>query len=130
MRSRVRISTSPPTLHETAEEEASYYCDIIEINDWRIFYIVRMVSPELTAVLRSRGLSSYIVHGPYSREIGIVICYEGDEHELMYCGIDYLGRVRCEPAVNEALWHVANVATALSADHRLERDLRGIFGVG
>lgn len=121
MKARIRISTSPPSEYNFPEDDASYYCDILENENWASFSIVASQADALKDRLKKHGLIGYVVRGALDKELGVVICYEDDIEDLMYCGIDYFGNARCEPAVNEALWHVANAGISLPNGCRIER---------
>lgn len=126
---RVRVSTSPPNFHQGDDTEASHYVDLLEIDDWRTYSIVTKLPNSLRLKLNNYVNFGYMIHGYSNRQIGIAVLYHNKDEGMMYCGIDYLGNVRSEPAANEALWHVANVSYTLPYGYRLSRDLKGIFGV-
>ena len=119
MKLPIRISTSPPSFGDVAPGEASYYCDLIETDDWQAFAVVHEIDGETRDMLRRPGTIGYLVRIHGDREIGLLFCHEDGEEWIMYRAVDHLGHVSLEPAANEALWRCANAAAELPFGHRL-----------
>jgi len=111
MKAIIRISTSPPNDWGGDAGEASYYCDLCQVDDWRASPILdRMPEAARDEALRG-GVAGYLVAGVHQEgEVGLLICVEDAVEGLMFLGVDRDGRTSRQPAANEALWDAANGA--------------------
>lgn len=121
MKLPIRISTSPPSLGDVTPEEASYYCDLIEIGDWRTYAVVEALDGATRDLLGQPSTIAYVVRTYGDREIGLLFCHEDAEDWVLYRAVDPHGHVSREPAANEALWRCANAAAELPFGYRLAR---------
>lgn len=122
----LRISTSPPNDWDGDADEASHYCDIREVDDWRSSPVLaRVPEPVRDGLLRS-GLAGYAVAAVYAdRGIGLLVCVDDEQDGVAYVGIDRHGRTSRQPAANEAFWHAANAAMGRGTDRDQADDLDG-----
>ena len=125
MATPLRISTAPPSFALVGAYEMSHYCDIREITRWTSLRVVRDLPGDAGAIPLLTSAVGYLVTrafgGVTETEIGALLGYENDLGEMLYLGIDHLGRHYLEPAANEALWGVANAARGLPGGNRLAR---------
>ena len=116
-----RISTAPPSFSPTAEDDMSFYCDLVEVEDRAAYAIPKGAPAEVVEAISRPGTIAYSVWVGNNREVGLLFCHEDGEEELMYCGFDPFGTITREPAANEALWTIANSTKDLPSGYRLPR---------
>ncbi len=116
-----RISTAPPSFSPTADEDMSFYCDLIEVDDRAAYALPKGAPADILEAISNPETIVYSVWIGNDREVGLLLCREDEEEELMYCGIDSRGTVTREPAANEALWTIANVTLDFPSGYRFPR---------
>lgn len=114
----IRLSTSPPDAWNGDPQEASYYCDLHGLEEWKDHRLLEAAAEPFRSEALRRGTAGYLVVATHESryEIGLLVYLNDQAEGVIYLGIDLKGRACREPAANEALWNAANVAGKLAKE--------------